>query len=229
MGYDLKKILIIVAHPDDEVLGCGGTIARLAEEGSLVYTLILGEGVTSRDDMRDTNKKLNEILDLQKSALKANGLLGVKKVFFKDLPDNRFDTIPLLNIVKAIEKTKNKIKPDTVFTHYGKDLNVDHQITYKAVTTATRPLERETVKEIYSFEIPSSTEWSYPLSFSPNTFYDISGTIDIKLKALERYKTELKEYPHPRSLKAIELIAQNWGVKVGLRYVEAFEMVRIIK
>ena len=225
----MNKILIISAHPDDEVLGCGGTVERLNKEGHTIYTLILGEGVTSRDDLRDIKKREKNILELKGEAKKANAILGVKEVFFHNFPDNRFDTVPFLDIVKVIEKIKNNIKPDIIFTHYEKDLNIDHQITYRAVITATRPLEEETVKEIYSFEIPSSTEWSYPLSFSPNTFYDISETIDIKLKALEEYKTELKKYPHPRSLEGVKLIAKYWGMKVGLEYAEPFKVVRILK
>jgi len=225
----MNKILIISAHPDDEVLGCGGTVARLNKEGHTIYTLILGEGVTSRDDLRDIKKREKNILELKGEAKKANAILGVKEVFFRNFPDNRFDTVPFLDIVKVIEKIKNNIKPDIIFTHYEKDLNIDHQITYKAVITAARPIKGETVKEIYSFEIPSSTEWSFPLSFSPNVFYDISETIETKLKALEEYKSELKEYPHPRSLEGIELIAKNWGMKVGLNYAEAYKTVRIIK
>jgi len=225
----MKRILVIAAHPDDEVLGCGGTIARLNKEGYEIYTLILGEGITSRDDKRSKEKRGREIANLKEQAKKANELIGVKKVFFHDFPDNRFDTVPFLDIVKTIEKVKKEIKPGIVFTHYEKDLNIDHQITYMAVITATRPLREETVKEVYSFEIPSSTEWSYPLSFSPNAFYDISETMDIKLKALEEYKSELKEYPHPRSLEAVELTAKYWGIKVGLNYAEAFKSVRIIK
>lgn len=229
MGYDLKKVLIIAAHPDDEILGCGGTIARLNKEGYKITTLILGEGISSRDDVRDVKKREKDILELKEEAKRANAILGVREVFFHDFPDNRFDTVPFLDIVKAIEKIKNQIKPEIIFTHYEKDLNIDHQITYKAVITATRPLKGESVKEIYSFELPSSTEWSYPLSFSPDVFYDISETIDIKLKTFEEYKSELKEYPHPRSFEGVELIAKNWGMKVGLNYVEAFKIVRIIK
>lgn len=225
----MKNILIIAAHPDDEILGCGGTIARLSKNGYEIYVLILGEGITSRDDIRDRQKRESEISDLKRQTEKANKILGVKKVFYHDFPDNRFDTVPLLDIVKVIEKIKNNIKPEIIFTHYEKDLNIDHQITYKAVITATRPLEEETVKEIYSFEILSSTEWSYPLSFLPNMFYDISETIDVKLKALGKYKTELKKSPHPRSLEGVKLIAKNWGMKVGLNYAEAFKIVRIIK
>lgn len=224
-----KNILIIASHPDDEVLGCGGTVGRLSKEGHTIYTLILGEGVTSRDNIRNRNERENEIIDLKNYVEKANKILGVKKVFFHDFPDNRFDTVPFLDIVKVIEEIKNQIKPEIIFTHYEKDLNIDHQITYRAVITATRPLKEGTVKEIYSFEIPSSTEWSYPLSFSPDIFFNISGTIDVKLRALEEYKSELREYPHPRSLEGIKLIAKNWGMKVGLNYTEAFKIVRIIK
>lgn len=225
----MKRSLIVAAHPDDEILGCGGTVARLNKESHTIYTLILGEGVTSRDNIKNRKKRKNEILDLKNYAEKANRILGVKEVFFFDFPDNRFDIIPFLDIVKVIEKIKNQIKPEIIFTHYKNDLNIDHQITYKAVITATRPLKEETVKEIYSFGIPSSTEWNYPLSFSPDIFYDISETIDIKLKALEEYKSELREYPHPRSLDGVKLIAKNWGMKVGLKYAEAFKVVRIIK
>ena len=225
----MKNILIIAAHPDDEILGCGGTIARLNKEGYKITTLILGEGISSRDDIRDIKKREKNILELKEEAKRANAILGVREVFFHDFPDNRFDTVPFLDIVKVIEKIKNQTKPEVIFTHYEKDLNIDHQITYKAVITATRPLKGESVKEIYSFEISSSTEWSYPLSFSPNIFFNISGTIDGKLRALEEYKTELREYPHPRSLEGVKLNAKYWGMKVGLEYAEAFKVVRIIK
>jgi len=225
----MKKVLIVAAHPDDEILGCGGTITRLVRESSEAYTLILGEGVTSRDDVRNKGKREKEVAELKRQAKEANKLLNIKEVFFFGFPDNRFDTVSLLDIVKTIEKVKNKIKPDVIFTHYERDLNIDHQITYRAVITATRPLKGESVKEIYSFEVPSSTEWYYPLSFSPEVFFDISETVDIKLKSLEKYKTELREYPHPRSLEGIKLIARLWGMKVGLNYAEAFKVVRIIK
>ena len=225
----MKKILVVVSHPDDEVLGCGATLARLIKEGYEANTLILGEGVTSRDKKRDTKNRNKEILALKEQAKKANKILGVKEVFFYDLPDNRFDTIPLLEIIKAIEEVKFKVKPDIIFTHYGKDLNIDHQITYNAVITAARPIKGETVKEIYSFEIPSSTDWSYPLSFSPNVFFDVTETIDIKLKALHVYKSEIRDFTHPRSEEFIRLNSKLWGVKVGLTNAEVFQSIRIIK
>lgn len=224
-----NKILIIAAHPDDEILGCGGTIARLIRKGYEAYTLILGEGITSRSDTRNKENRQREIVELKKQAKEANDTLGVRKIFSYDFPDNRFDTVPLLDIVKTIENVKKEIKPEVVFTHYEKDLNIDHQITYKAAITSTRPLKGETVKEIYSFEIPSSTEWYYPHSFPPDTFFDISETIDVKLKAVGKYKTELREHPHPRCLEGIQLAAKLWGMKVGLSYAEAFKSVRIVK
>ena len=154
----MKTILVVVAHPDDEVLGCGGTIARLTSEGNNVYTLILGEGVTSRDKRRDRTKRENEIGELRKEAENANKIIGAKKVYFQDFPDNRFDTAPLLDIIKTIEKINEDIKPSIVFTHHYGDLNIDHQITFKAVMTAIITTKDESVKELYSFETPSSTE-----------------------------------------------------------------------
>ena len=224
-----KKILVISSHPDDEILGCGGTIARLVKEGCDVYTLILGEGITSRDKKRERAKREKEIRGLKEQIHKANKMIGFKEDFIYDFPDNRFDTVPLLDIVKVIENIKDKVKPDIIFTHYEKDLNIDHQITYRAVITATRPLPNETIKEIYSFEVLSSTEWGYPLSFSPDVFFDISETMDLKIKAMAEYKTELKEFPHPRSLESIRQNARLWGIKIGLKYAEAFKLVRQVK
>ena len=224
-----KKILIVAAHPDDEVLGCFGTVARLIKEGYKAYTLILGEGKTSRDEKRVVANKKDEIEILNTEIQKANNVIGVKKVFVESSPDNRFDSVDLLDIIKVISKVKEEIKPDIIFTHYEHDLNIDHQITYKAVITATRPMEDECVKEIYSFEILSSTEWNYPLSFSPDTFFDISDTLDLKIKAMKEYTSELCEYPHPRSLEGIKLNAKYQGMRVGKKYVESFKSVRVIK
>ncbi len=224
-----KKILIIAAHPDDEILGCGATAARLANEGNDVFTAILGEGITSRDDSREREKHEAGIAVLKKQIQDANSMLGVKETFAFDLPDNRFDSVALLDVVKVVEKVKEKVKPDIVFTHYERDLNIDHQITYQAVLTAMRPMAGKTVKEIYSFEVLSSTEWNYPLTFSPDCFFVVTGFIDTKVAAMEKYRTELREYPHPRSLKGIRLAAELWGMKTGVSCAEAFKTVRIIK
>jgi len=224
-----KKILIVAAHPDDEVLGCFGTVSRLIKDGYEAYTLILGEGKTSRNEQRIIEKKKYELEVLNSEIQTANDVIGIKKVFVESFPDNRFDSVDLLDIIKVISKVKEEIKPDIIFTHYEHDLNIDHQITYKAVITATRPMEDECVKEIYSFEILSSTEWNYPLSFSPDTYFDISNTIDFKIKAMSKYSSELCKYPHPRSIEGIELNAKYQGMRVGKQYVEAFKSIRIIK
>lgn len=221
-----KTILIVAAHPDDEVLGCFGTVARLIQEGYEAYTLILGEGKTSRENAQDLEAQLN-ILNIEIE--RANASIGIKKVFIETFPDNKFDSVALIDIVKVIEKVKEEVQPDIIFTHYEHDLNIDHQITYKAVLTATRPMPNECVKEIYSFEILSSTEWNYPLSFSPDTFYDITSTLDLKVKAMEAYASELCQYPHPRSIEGINLSAKYQGLRAGKLTAEAFKSIRIIK
>jgi len=224
-----KKNLIIAAHPDDEIIGCGGTAARLIKEGQQVYTLILGEGITARDKKRSSEKRESEIKLLKQQVVEANKIIGVTDVFAYDFPDNRFDTVPLLDVIKKIEEIQQQVGPDVVFTHFMDDLNIDHRITYQAVLTAFRPMVGQTVKEIYSFEVLSSTEWRFPLTFSPDCFFDISGTIALKAKAMEKYTSELGEFPHPRSRKGIYLNAENWGMKTGMAYAEAFKTVRILR
>ena len=228
----MKTILVVAAHPDDEVLGCGGTMARLVKEGNEVYTLILGEGITSRDEKRDRAKRERELKVLKNQTVEANKILGVKNTHTFDFPDNRFDTIPLLDIIKVIERTRKEVKPEVVFTHHHGDLNIDHQITLKAVMTAFRPVKEEKAREIYSFEVPSSTEWNAPSLaeyFMPNYFIDISKTLKLKIQAMNEYKSEIKDFPHPRSPKAIEITAKRWGIQIGLEAAEAFGVVRYIK
>jgi len=222
------KVLVVAAHPDDEVLGCGGTVARYALEGHAVYTLILGEGMTSRDAKRDKAKRQNALDELKQTAIRAGKVLGVKKVFTCDFPDNRFDSVPLLDVVKVIEKVKRQIAPEIVLTHFERDLNVDHRVTYQAVLVAARPMAGECVREIYSFEVPSSTEWAYPMSFSPDTFVDISKTLDLKIEALREYATELRKAPHPRSVEGLMHLAGLRGIQTGLKSAEAFQCVRRI-
>jgi len=230
--YSNNKILIVAAHPDDEVLGCGGTIARLAREGNVIYTLILGEGITSRDEARDKAKRAKEIRKLKYQAERANNMLGVKKSFIFDFPDNRFDTVPLLDIIKIVEKVKKQLDPDVIFTHSRGDLNIDHRITFESVLTASRPVKKERLKELYSFEVPSSTEWSAAKIsdyFKPNLFIDISNTLKLKVEALKVYSLEVRDFPHPRSPEAIEIIAKRRGIEAGLTAAEAFEIVRLIR
>jgi LmbE family N-acetylglucosaminyl deacetylase len=224
-----EKVLIIAAHPDDEILGCGGTAARLVREHKQVFTAILGEGVTSRQDKRDRETNKAALDRLKEQIVRANKIIGIEDLFIHDFPDNRFDALPLLEIVKVVEDLIIKIEPDIIFTHFGNDLNVDHRLTYQAVVTAARPMSGKTVREIYSFEILSSTEWNFPSNFFPDVFFDIEKTLGLKLDAIREYQQELRDFPHPRSLKGIEVNAMNWGMKSGVKCAEAFKTVRILK
>lgn len=221
----MNKILIVCSHPDDEILGCAGTVARLIKEGAKADTLILGEGIMSRE-----NWTSDELKHLRDNATKANRIIGVElPILIGDFPDNTFDAMPLLDITKEVEQVIDSIKPHTIFTHFRNDLNIDHRMTYQAVITATRPMNDCPVRKIYSFEIPSSTEWNYPLSFSPNIFFDITETMHLKLEAITQYDAELREWPHPRSLIGIKALAGYRGMQAGMEYAEAFEVVRILR
>ena len=231
MNANHSSIMVIAAHPDDEVLGCGGTIARLAREGSEVFIVILGEGITSRYEKRDEAGS-NIVKNLQSASRKVAEFLGAKELFTFDFPDNRFDTVPLLDIIKALEGLIRKIQPQAIYTHHGGDLNIDHVITSRAVLTATRPVGRCPVREIYTFEVPSSTEWAFgqfqPV-FLPNVFVDISTTIEDKIQAMALYETETRSFPHPRSSESLRTIALRWGTVMNANYIEAFNLIRKIK
>lgn len=224
-------VLIIAAHPDDEVLGCGGTIARLAKEGQEVYIAILGEGVTARYPQRKhADRALVKRLHAQSHRVAK--LLGVREVFLFELPDNRFDTLPLLDVVKIIEGLLARLRPRIIYTHHGGDLNIDHAVVYRASITATRPMNGCCVQEIYTFEIPSSTEWTFgqfaPV-FQPNVFVDTSATLNKKLQAMQLYHNEVRLFPHPRSPEALRVIAKRWGSVVGMEAAEAFTAIRILR
>lgn len=225
------RVLVVAAHPDDEVLGCGGTVARLAREGHDIHILVLGEGSTSRSEQRE-QADISLVGALHENSLAAAKTLGAKEVFMRNLPDNRFDTVPLLDIVKIVEELVAGLAPEVIYTHHGGDLNIDHALTYRAVLTATRPVQGQSVREIYAFEIPSSTEWSFqrlePI-FRPNVFEDVSETLEVKIKALSHYETETRPFPHPRSPEALRAIARRWGSVVGGEAVEAFELVRAVR
>jgi len=223
-----QTVLIVAAHPDDEVLGCGGTIARLCGEGHNVQVAILGEGITSRGTNQDSAAKLRA---LEKACTSACEILGASVPEMFNLPDNRFDTVPLLDIVKEIESLVETVKPDTIFTHHPGDLNIDHVITSRAVLTAARPQPGHPVRDIYMFEIPSSTEWGFHHTgppFKPNLFYNIAASLQTKLDALRAYEGEIRSFPHPRSEKAVIAAAHRWGSCVGQEAAEPFEVARIV-
>lgn len=224
----MKKVLIVAAHPDDEILGCGGTVLKRKLAGNEVYSLVLGEGVTSRYNKREDAPQ-EEVQSLHDIHAKVSSFMGFTNSWLYDFPDNRFDSVDLLDIIKVIEKIKNEVNPDIIYTHFEGDLNIDHRITFQAVLTACRPLPGDSVRKILSFEIPSSTEWSSPSNyFRPNVFVNIEDTINTKVKAMSIYEQEVKQYPHPRSLEALSIISQRWGLVCGYRYAEAFMLVRSI-
>ncbi len=225
------NILVLAAHPDDEVLGCGGTIARRAQEGHQVYLAILGEGITSRYvQPEEADQELLQALRARSKDVAR--LLGAQDVFTYSLPDNRFDTLPLLDIVKIIEDLIQRVKPEVLYTQHGGDLNIDHNIVYRASLTATRPMMGHPIKTVYAYEVASSTEWAFqrfaPV-FTPNTFVDIHTTLGLKIEAMELYESEARSFPHPRSPEALRAIARRWGSTVGVQAAEAFELVRAIR
>jgi LmbE family N-acetylglucosaminyl deacetylase len=225
-----SRVLVVAAHPDDEVLGCGGTAARLAQEGQEVHIAIMGEGITSRHSCRD-EADANQLTDLHEQVHAAAGKIGAKGVAHFKLPDNRLDTVPLLDVVKLVEELLDKLKPQVIYTHHPGDLNVDHGVVHRAVLTATRPMMGQCVREIYAFEVPSSTEWAFQRvapSFHPNVFVDVTATLEAKISALACYDTETRQFPHPRSPEALRAIATRWGSVVGCQAAEAFELVRSI-
>ena len=211
-----KKILIIAAHPDDEALGCGGTIIKLKEKCE-IFTIFMTDGVSSRK----SNKKKKERKIRREACTKLFKFLKIKKPIFLNLPDNQLDKVPLLKIVKKIEKYLYKINPDEVFTHYENCLNIDHKITFQATITACRPIKKLNIQKILSFEIPSSTDWSLSKkTFNPNYFINITNQISKKINALKYYKMELREDPHSRSLNSIKALAKIRGASCGVMFAE---------
>lgn len=225
------KVLVIAAHPDDEVLGCGGTIAKHVAAGDEVNIHILAEGATSRTAFRDCEAHSVELSELAQSAACAARILGATTVLH-GLPDNRLDSLDLLDVIKLVEEVVFAYRPDVVYTHHSSDVNIDHQIIHRAVVTACRPLPGQSVRTLLFFEIPSSTEWqvlSNVAAFVPNWFVSIDETLDCKVQALEPYGSEMREFPHPRSISAVRALAAWRGASIGANAAEAFVLGRFIR
>lgn len=219
-----NTILVIGAHPDDEILGCGGTLLKHINDKDHVYSVILGEGVTSRSISRDINKDKKKLTNIKNNAKDANTIIGVKKLFFGNFPDNRFDGLNLLDLIKYLENIIESVRPNIVYTHFYNDLNIDHRITFQAVATALRPYKNKC--NFYCFETLSSTNFFKGTDrFNPNYFVDISKFIKNKIKALRKYKTEIRKYPFIRSDKNILTLAEYRGMNAGMKYCEAFEII----
>jgi len=215
------KILIIAPHPDDEVLGCGGTIAKYAKNGSEVYLCVVTKGYTpdwSEEFLKNRPKEIE----------KANKILGIKKTYFLDYPTVKLDTIPQKELNEAISKVVNEVKPDILYIPHKGDLNKDHRLVFESSLVATRPANHK-VKKILSYETLSETEWGQPIEvFIPNVYVDISETLGKKIEAMKAYGSELKQYPHPRSLEIIETLAKKRGSEVGVKFAEAFILIKEI-
>lgn len=223
------KILVIAAHPDDEVYGMGGTIAKLSAQGHEVHVLIVTDGCTAQYALRPD---LPEIIEKKhREALDANALLGVKEVHFGAFPDMKLDTVPHVEVNRLIEDTIKAVEPEAVYTHFYGDVNLDHQMVYRSTLVAVRPVPGQCVKALYCYRVASSTEWSPQLSqtaFLPNSMVDITGFEDQKERALLAYQTEVRSYPHPRSPKYVRETDRSCGLQWGLGSSEAFYLLRQI-
>ena len=220
-----KIVLVIAAHSDDEALGCSGTILKHIDNGDSVHLLFMTDGVGSRSEKQNNSK-----ISLS-NAKKAAKIFGVRTFTNLNYPDNSMDSISLLDVVKKIENKIAEIKPEVIYTHHIGDLNVDHQVTHKAVLTACRPVPGFSVKKIYAFEVLSSTEWQTPGidTFCPNVFIDISSYINKKKQILEVYSDEMRQKPHSRSVNNVINLNQIRGNSVGVDYAEAFILIRMVQ
>lgn len=233
------NILVIAAHPDDDILGMGGTMLMHSNKGDKIRTVYLATGIAARrtvietenqsKDSKKENEKINtSIKKLRVDAKQALKILKISDVMFYDFPDNEMDSSSLLKIVKTIEKEIKIHKPSRIYTnHYG-DLNVDHRTVFNATLTACRPTNK-LIKELICFEVPSSTEWNYPPQFRPNYFVNIQTQLSKKIIAMKMYKSELRKFPHPRSVEYLTSLARKWGATCGMNAAEAFEIVRKIE
>lgn len=225
----MRTVLVVAAHPDDEVLGVGGTAARYAAAGDRVYALILGEGQTSRGVHREDIDRA-VVAELHQNTIESAKAIGYQEVFFADFPDNRFDQVDLLDLVKVVERQIQELQPQIVYTHYSGDLNIDHQYTARAVLTATRPIGAYCVEEVYAFETLSSSEWNFDYwaqsAFSPNVFVNISAYYAKKEQAMKCYISELCQFPHPRSLEGMDVLSKTRGMAAGMERAEAFMLLR---
>jgi LmbE family N-acetylglucosaminyl deacetylase len=223
-----SNVLVVAAHPDDEVLGCGGTIARHVSEGDRVEVVFFTDGVGSRHPAENSGSEAEQLVRSD-SARRAADILGIAAPVCFGFPDNRLDAIDLLDLVKAVENVGRRFQPSIVYTHWAGDLNVDHRLVYQSVITAFRPMADTSVTKILCFEIPSSTEWgdkSVTPAFQPNLFVAIDRFLNVKRRAIEAYGQEMRPFPHPRSHTALEALARWRGAESGLDAAEAFVTIR---
>ena len=210
-------ILIIAAHPDDEVLGMGGTIKKLSKKNK-IHLCVVTEGASAQYTNKDMIKKRKE------SCIKAGKILGISTFDFLEFEDMKLDSIPSLEINQELEKIIKKHKPTSVYTTPKNDLHKDHQIVFESTLIASRP-HSNTVKNLFSYEIPGIVK----NPFTPTVYEDISKEISYKIKAFNCYKSEIEKFPHPRSIESIESLSLQRGMESGLKKAESFELIRSIR
>lgn len=218
----MSRVLVVGAHPDDEILGPGGTLAQHVRDGDEVHAVVVADGATSRyrGDM---------VSVLADSAARAAKVLGLASLRMEGLPDQRLDALPLVDVTQAIEAIVDEVRPRFIYTHFPGDVNADHGVVAQATWVASRPYVAPFLRRFAVFETPSSTEWAWPTEgtgFLPGLFVDITATLEKKLAAMDCYESELRPYPHPRSGQALRERAAVWGSKVGRPAVEAFQVLR---
>lgn len=216
------RVVVIAAHPDDELLGAGGTLARHVRDGDEVHAIVVADGAGSR-------YPAELVSSLEKQARRAGEVIGFTSLQFLQLPDQRLDTIPLIELTQRLEGVLDEIGPDTVYTHFPEDVNTDHGLVARGAWTACRPYARPRVRKFAVFETPSSTEWAWSMpgtDFLPSLFVDVTDTLEAKIAAMECYETELRDYPHPRSSRALRERAAYWGSHIGRQAAEPFIVLR---
>ena len=210
-----RSILVLAAHPDDELLGCGGTLALHTSKGDRVTAVIACEGESLRYGP----------CGMREHTVKACATLGVTDVRQLEFPDQGLDRIPLTELIGKLEAVVREVRPSIVYCQHGGDINRDHELLFKASLVATRPTESY-IESIMAFDTASSTEWGFPSTFTPDTWIDISSTVERKLEAMACYATEVRPYPHPRSLESLRCRAKAWGNRCCLDAAEVFMTVR---
>jgi len=228
----MDKVLIIAAHPDDEVLGCGGLLSKYQHSETEFKVIFLAEGTSCRysDKEMASDEVQSQILRRNNFGINALKYVGVKSHSFYNLPCGRLDTIPILEINKIIEGEIEEFQPDVVFTHSENDANNDHRIINNSTIMATRPIPGSCVKTVFTYEISSSTEWNFGQKrFDPNYFIELSEqNVENKIAAFLCYSSEVRAFPFPRSPEGIKNNCINRGMQAGVKYAEAYKLIRTI-